>query len=140
MSGDFDIIAENDDAFADAMTKCGFVADERVGRLRGGFYHPDHPEYGIELVSGPAFDGRMDRSRLLRPVFRHNHSLALPSFEDLIADRLGQHAIASRSDDSRLRQAKLLLTMAQSIDMHYLERRAIEEGGDLSLLNTAGKR
>lgn len=135
MSGDFDIIAENDEVFADAVVQGGFVADERVGRLRGGFYHPDHPEYGVELVSGPPFNGRMDRSRLLRPVFRNNHSIALPSCEDLIADRLGQHAVASPSDDSRLRQARLLLTMAQSIDMHYLECRVAEEGGDFSLLD-----
>lgn len=135
MSGDFDIVAGNDEAFARAMASAGFKSEERLGRLLGGFYHPDYPEYGIELVSGLLFDGRTDRQRVLQPVFRDNHTLTLPPFEDLIADRLGQHAIAPVSDDSRLRQAQMLLSMAKSIDMHYLERRVNDEGGDLRLLD-----
>lgn len=135
MSGDFDIVAGNDAAFARAMEFAGFQPEERLGHLLGGFYHPDFPEYGVELVSGLLFDGRAERQRVLQPVFRNNHSLTLPAIEDLIADRLGQHAIAPVSDDSRLRQAQMLLTMAKSIDMHYLERRVSDEGGDLRLLN-----
>ena len=135
MSGDFDVVAGNDEAFARAMTAAGFQEEERLGRLLGGFYHPDFPEYGIELVSGQLFDGRTDRQRVLQPVFRNNHSLTLPPFEDLIADRLGQHAIAPSTDDSRLRQAQMLLTMAKSIDLHYLEKRVHDEGGELRLLD-----
>ncbi|MBC2664227.1 hypothetical protein H7F51_01705 [Novosphingobium flavum] len=135
MSGDFDVVAGNDEAFAHAMELAGFKADARPGRLQGGYYHPDFPEYGIELVSGPAFDGRSDRGRVLKPVFRGEHSLTLPAIEDLIADRLGQHAVASPSDDSRLRQAQMLLAMAKSIDLPYLERRVAEEGGDFGLLD-----
>lgn len=135
MSGDFDIVAGNDEAFARAMEAAGFQIDARTGKLLGGFYHPAFPEYGVELVSGPAFDGRADWTRVLKPVFRGYNSLTLPAFEDLIADRLGQHAVAGPGDDSRLLQAQLLLAMAKSVDMDYLERRVMEEGGDLDLLN-----
>lgn len=135
MSGDFDIIAGNDAAFARAMEAAGFRIDARVGRLLGGYYHPDFPEYGVELVSGPAFDGRADWARVLKPVFRGENSLTLPAFEDIIADRLGQHAVASQSDDSRMQQAQMLLAMAKSVDMEYLKRRVNEEGGDLGLLD-----
>lgn len=72
---------------------------------------------------------------MLKPVFRGDNSLTLPAFEDLIADRLLQHAVAGPGDDSRLLQAQLLLAMAKSVDMDYLERRVKEEGGDLDLLN-----
>lgn len=135
MSGDFDIIAGNDAAFARAMATAGFKIDEREGKLLGGYYHPDFPEYGVELVSGPAFDGRADWTRVLKPVFRGENSLTLPAFEDLIADRLGQHAVAGSGDDSRMHQAQMLLAMAKSVDMDYLQRRVNEEGGDLGLLD-----
>lgn len=60
--------------------------------------------------------------------------LILPSFEDLTADRLGQHAVASASDDSRLKQAQMILSMAESLDLDYLSRRILQDGGDISLL------
>lgn len=135
MSGDFDIIAPDDEAFLDAMVGNGFLKEDRAGQMPKGFYHPEHPEYGFELVTGPPFDGRSDPGRLVRPVMREGHELVLPAFEDMIADRLAQHAIASLSDDSRLRQARMILTMAKDIDMHYLERRVAEEDGDLNLLD-----
>jgi hypothetical protein len=135
MSGDFDIIAEDDIAFAEALEQAGFVIDRRPGRLRGGFYHPDFPEYGVEQVSGPPFDGRSDRERLFVVRFHGEHSLTLPAFEDLIADRLGQHAVASASDPSRLLQAQAILSIAKEVDVHYLKQRVIEEGGDLNLLD-----
>lgn len=72
---------------------------------------------------------------MLKPVFRGENSLTLPAFEDLIADRLGQHAVAGSGDDSRMHQAQMLLAMAKSVDMDYLQRRVNEEGGDLGLLD-----
>lgn len=135
MSGDFDIIAPDDQALSDAMVTNGFLVENRIGEMPKGFYHPQHPEYGFELVAGPAFDGRSDPDRLVRPVMRDGHELALPSFEDMIADRLAQHAVASASDDSRLHQARMILTMAKHIDLHYLKRRVAEEDGDLNLLD-----
>ncbi|MBY0335316.1 MAG: hypothetical protein K2X11_01800 [Acetobacteraceae bacterium] len=61
-------------------------------------------------------------------------AIALPPVEDLIADRLGQHAVASPTDDSMLEQAKLLVSIAESLDLAYLETRVRQEGGDFSLL------
>ena len=72
--------------------------------------------------------------RLLGP-WKLRVSRSLPAFEDIIADRLGQHAVASQSDDSRMQQAQMLLAMAKSVDMEYLKRRVNEEGGDLGLLD-----
>lgn len=133
MSGDFDVIAGNDEAFDEALKSAGFKADERVGKLYGGYYHPGFPRYGVELVAGPLFDGRADPERLIRLTARDG-SIVVPSIEDLIADRLGQFAVASASDESRLNQARALLRMAKGIDRHYLTRRIVEEGGDPTLL------
>lgn len=133
MSADFDIIAADDAAFNAAMASAGFVPEDGAGMKLGGWYHPSFPQYGVELVSGPLFDGRADWNRLFRLDVREG-SLVLPCVEDLIADRLGQHAVASRGDASRLLQARALLRMAQHVDRHYMERRIREEGGDPSLL------
>jgi hypothetical protein len=99
-----------------------------------GYYHPDHAAYGVELVSDALFDGLSDPGKLLRMTLRDG-ALVLPSFEDLIADRLGQHAIASPSVDSRLRQARLIFAMAQSLDLAYLVTRIEQDGGDPNLLS-----
>lgn len=134
MSGDLDILAPNDEALADALVGAGFVSDERSGRLFGGFYHPRFPRYGVEAVSGQLFDGKAARDRLIRVAIQPGHEVVIPSFEDMIADRLGQHAIASPTDDSRLQQALLIYRLAESIDSDYLKRRVAEEGGDVNLL------
>src|SRR5208283_1110543 len=63
-----------------------------------------------------------------------SREIPLPSIEDMIADRLGQYAVASPADDSRLRQAILLFWIADELDRDYLLRRVGEEGGDPSLL------
>jgi hypothetical protein len=86
-------------------------------------------------VTGPAFDGRSDRERAIRVEFKPDSALILPAVEDLIADRLAQYE-ANRRDPSRLNQGELLFQVAETIDMDYLKRRILEEGGDLSLLST----
>ena len=63
MSGDLDLYTPSDAALETALRQSGFVLEERCGRLAGGFYHPDFPEYGVEAVSGQLFDGRADKSR-----------------------------------------------------------------------------
>lgn len=115
MSADFDVIAADDDAFASAMQAAGFVAEGGIGHLAAGFVHPDHPAYVIEQVSGPLFDGRADGRRLIRLSFTPESDVVIPAVEDLI-DRLAQHAVASKSDDSRLRQAISLFQKADAID------------------------
>jgi hypothetical protein len=134
MSADFDIVASDNSAFDKAMTSNGFVSEDRSGRLLRGYYHPEFPAYGVEQVSGPLFDGRADPQRLICLEVRDGNSIVLPAIEDLIADRLAQHSIASKSDMSRLLQARALLRMAKEVDRHYLYRRIVEEGGDPDLL------
>lgn len=105
-----------------------------VGRLLGGWYHPDFPAYGVEQVTGPLFDGLADQSRLLRLTVREGAAITLPAIEDLIADRLGQQAVAGASDTAMLEQARLMFTLAKELDCTYLARRIVEEGGDPSLI------
>jgi hypothetical protein len=133
-SGDFDVVAANDHAFKAAMIAHGFRPEDAAGYLLGGFYHPDFPAYGIEQVSGALFDGRSDRKRLVRMTVKPPGVIVLPPIEDMIADRLAQHAIAAPSDDSRLRQARTLFRLARGPDICYLLRRISDEGGDPALL------
>lgn len=133
-SGDFDIVAAWDAEFDRAILSHGFKAEDRSGQLKIGYYHPDHPSYGFQQVSGDLFDGHADRGRLVHIQVVPQGKITLPAIEDMIADRLGQHAIASPSDDSRLRQARALFVLGQGIDPVYLQRRIIEEGGNPALL------
>jgi hypothetical protein len=135
MSGDLDLYASNDEALDQCLLEAGFLADERVGRLRGGYYHPRFERYGIESISGQLFDGLVERDRLIRISLDGDKGIIIPSFEDMIADRLGQYAGGRKSDDSRLQQARLLFKLAENLDLDYLKRRIGEEGGDYQLLN-----
>jgi hypothetical protein len=49
-SGDFDIVAGDSAVMAACMAEQGFVAEDRPGRLRVGWYHPDHPLFGFQQV------------------------------------------------------------------------------------------
>lgn len=80
------------------------------------------------------FDGRADRSRLIRVVFEDGKGIVIPSFEDMIADRLGQYAASSGRDPSRLAQARLLYRLADDLDLGYLRVRIADEGGNIDLL------
>jgi len=133
-SGDFDIVAGRGPAFHAAMLEQGFQPEDRPGRLRIGYYHPEHPGYGFQQVSGPLFDGRSDRTRLVRMEIVPPGQVTLPAIEDLIADRLGQHAIASPTDTSRLDQALALFGLAETLDRAYLLQRIRDDGGDPALL------
>jgi hypothetical protein len=134
-SGDFDIVAARDEAFDQVMLSHGFRAEDRSGHLLVGYYHPDHPAYGFQQVSGDLFDGLAERHRLVHILVTPQSEITLPAIEDLIADRLGQHAVASPTDDSRLRQARSLFLLGQDIDLAYLRRRVTEESGDPALLD-----
>ncbi len=134
MSADFDVVAADDEAFKQAMVGAGFTPEGGRGHLAGGFYHEFYPGYTVEQVSGPLFDGRSDGKRLIRLNVRDGSSIVIPPIEDLIADRLAQHSVASKADDSRLLQAQALFKMAEGIDRHYLKKRIVEEGGDPALV------
>ena len=134
MSGDMDIVAGNDRALEECLVAAGFLVDNRPGRLKGGYYHPEFSQYGVEAVSGPLFDGQADRKRLIQIALDDKHNVVIPSFEDMIADRLGQYAVANPLDDAFLRQARLIFKLADTLDMDYLRKRVVEEGGDIALL------
>jgi hypothetical protein len=134
MSGDLDLYAPSDAALEAALLHSGFVREDRHSRLAGGFYHPEFPEYGVEAISGQLFDGRADKTRLIRVLFQGEKGIVIPSFEDMIADRLGQYAASSERDHSRLAQAQLLFRLAEDLDLRYLHIRIADEGGDFALL------
>lgn len=133
-SADFDVVAVGDQQFNAAMAEHGFQREDRPGHLLIGFYHPDHPGYGFQQVSGPLFDGQSDQTRLFRMAVTAPGEITLPSIEDMIADRLGQYAAAPPSDTSRLQQAKALFSLAETLDNDYLLDRIIAESGDPTLL------
>ena len=136
-SADFDVVAGQDEVFNAAMAEHGFVREDRVGHLLFGFYHSEHPGYGFQQVSGALFEGRADRGRLVRLAASAAGEIALPAIEDMIADRLAQHAAmeGKGSDDSRLVQARVLFSLARTIDRDYLLRRIMDEGGDPAVLD-----
>ncbi|MGI4798335.1 MAG: hypothetical protein ACRYG8_30690 [Janthinobacterium lividum] len=133
-SADFDLVAIMDDAFERAMLAEGFLHESRLDHLLIGYYHPTHPTYGFQQVSGDLFDGMADRKRMVKLAVKAPGHITLPSIEDMIADRLGQHATAGPTDDSRLRQARALFELAQTPDLEYLRRRIGDENGDPALL------
>ncbi len=133
-SADFDLVVAADDAFHEILLAHGFVPEDRQGKLRVGYYHPDHPQFGWQLVTGPLFDGRSDKGLAVRVEIAKGSAVMLPPIEDLIADRLAQYEV-NRHDPSRLHQAELLFQVADRLDMAYLRRRVLDEGGDISFLD-----
>lgn len=129
MSADFDVVAGNDIAFGEAMAAAGFVDDTKAVHGLGGWYHPAHPQFAVEQVSGRYFDGRADKARCLKLTVRDGAAIVLPSVEDMIADRLGQHEVAG-GDMSMLEQARALYVLAEGLDLAYLCRRIVEESGN----------
>jgi hypothetical protein len=135
MSGDFDLVAADDAALDAALRQGGFRREDRHGHLLVGYYHPSHPGYGFQHVSGRLFDGASDPGRiLLLAITPDGAAVALPAFEDMIADRLAQAALAPPTDPSRLLQARALFRLAPSLDLAYLQKRVAHEGGDFALL------
>ncbi len=103
--------------------------------LHVGYMHPDHPDLGWQLVTGPLFDGRSDMSKRIAIELKPDSELTLPAWEDLIADRLGQFAAQDgKSHHELVDQARLLFRLAGELDQDYLKRRVAEDGGDLNLL------
>jgi len=97
--------------------------------------HPDHPDLGWQLVTGPLFDGRSDESKGIGIELKAGGELTLPAWEDLIADRLSQFAAQDgKSHHELVDQARVLFQLAGGLDEDYLKRRVAEDGGDLSLL------
>lgn len=105
LSGDFDIVAASDNAFDEAMRAHGFRREDRHGKLHVGWYHPGHPRYGFQQVSTRLYDGRGEAERSIRVVMASDSAVVLTAVEDLIADRLGQYAVAAAIDRGSNRPA-----------------------------------
>jgi hypothetical protein len=133
-SGDFDVIAAADEVFDGVMADHGFRPEDRAGHLLIGYYHPDVPTIGVQLVSGRLFEGRTDPQHITLLPIENGGTIALAPIEDMIADRLGQYAASDDRDDEMLEQATLLFKLAGHIDREYLIKRALEETGDPALL------
>lgn len=137
MSADFDVVAGDDAAFDKAMAAAGFVDDDKAVHGQGGWYHPAHPQFAVEQVSGGYFDGRADKARCLKLTVCEDAAIVLPAIEDMIADRLGQHEVTS-GDTSMLEQARALYALAEGLDLDYLYRRIVEESGNPAHLGLLG--
>jgi hypothetical protein len=138
-SGGFDLVAVGEDIIGDALLEVGFRCEDRRGVRLGGFYHPDLL-IGVEFVTGPLFDGRTDMGRLRLVVVDEEEDarVIFPPAEDLIADRLGQYASDPKGRDDMLEQARLLVLLAEGLDLNYLRRRVVEEGADPGLVDHLG--
>ena len=133
-SGDMDFVADDLTAMDRCLREHGFLREDRAGHLLVGWYHPEHPLFGFQQVSGDLMDGRAARDRLVWIEVPPGLLVGLPAIEDVIADRLGQHSVASPTDQAMCLQAMALLMTAPRIDVPYLRRRVAEEGGDLDLV------
>jgi hypothetical protein len=135
-SGDFDLVAVHEEIIGAALVEVGFRREDRRGVRLGGFYHPEIL-IGVEFVTGPLFEGRTDPDRLQLVVVDEasNARVIFPPIEDMIADRLAQHASDPKGRGDMLEQARLLASLAENLDLAYLRRRVAEEGGDPGLVD-----
>ncbi len=82
-SGDFDLVASNEAVFREILLKHGFQDEKGQGRagsvLHVGWMHPNHPDLGWQLVTGPLFDGRSDKSRGIAIKLKPDSELTLPA-------------------------------------------------------------
>lgn len=132
-SADYDIVAVGDDLLAEIFERHGFRKEDRKGHLHRGWYHPDHPGFGWEIVGTTLYDGHSDVTRETRLKFEPDGEIVLPPIEDVIADRLAQYA-GNPTHDELLHQARALKLLAPELDMEYLNKRVAAEGGDVALL------
>lgn len=139
MSGDFDVVAANEDAFEGALQALGFLRENRAGRLQRGYYHPDLA-IGVEIVGRSLFEGKADQARIKVVEFSDDSSVLVVAPEDLIADRMAQFASSPQGVKDMLEQAMALLLLAKEVDEAYLDKRIGEETSgeyDLAFLKNA---
>lgn len=95
-----------------------------MGQSTRGWVHPNLA-LGFEVVASDLLDGNADRSRLGRIDLGEDGTAAFLSVEDMIADRMGQHA--SGSAPGMLEQARTLYRLHPDADLAYLEERIRQE-------------
>lgn len=120
-SGDFDVITAAGEVLEEILIELGFERPQGVGQLLRGVIHRGM-NMGVEVVSGPAFDGKADRERMLLLELGQG-KIIIPALEDIIADRLGQFSSTPRGIQSMLDQAVSLYRLASELDEEYLDKR-----------------
>lgn len=139
-TGDFDLVAPDQDAIENALVDVGFRREDRPGRLMRGLYHP-RLNIGVEVVGSRLFDGAADPDRAI-DIEVLDYRVRIAAIEDMIADRLGQYAGNPSGSADMLDQAVKLWQFAprSEIDETYLDRRIREEtAGDWSLADLKSK-
>lgn len=126
-SGDLDLVSASDAALAEALQTVGFLREERHGRRRGGWYHPDLP-IAVDCVSSRYFDGLGDRNRL-RIIGMPNGEVLMAPIEELVIDRYLQWEASDRRDAELRDQALILFDLADKLDDAYVRRRIVQELG-----------
>jgi hypothetical protein len=133
-SGDFDVVSPAaQDVLEQALLRRGFERPAGIGVLLRGLHHPKLL-IGVEVVSGDLFDGAADIQKVVLVQVEGEKTIALPSVEDMIADRVGQFSCTNK-DLEMLGQAVILYKIARdnletAIDEGYLDARIRTETGD----------
>jgi hypothetical protein len=126
ISGDFDFFTEDQQLFEGLLIQRGFVRPSGVNVLLRGVHHPVL-DIGLEVVSGPVFDGAVPSERPALFEIDGKGSLSVISVEDIIADRMGQCASHEPSNQEMLDQAVSLFQIATDLDEDYLDKRISAE-------------
>lgn len=131
-SGDFDLICEVPAQLREVLIRNGF--EPMMANPSSALIHRG-TGMAVEVVSGPLFDGRSDRRRLML-VSVGAGTIQVPPVEDMIADRMGQDASAPRGVPAMREQAIALYKVAENLDLSYLDRRIQEESVSTHSLQT----
>ena len=124
VSGDFDLASPVQNAVEKELRAVGFQRP-RTGQLMRGLVHPDLL-FGVEVVATVPFGGKADKDRYLL-VDTGSGVVQMIAPEDIIADRMGQHASPPGGDPEMLGQAVAVYKLADSLDLDYLEKRIQDE-------------
>ena len=135
-TGDFDIVTPAQPDFEEELQRVGFVRPSGPGKATRGWIHPDLA-LGFEVVADTLLDGEADRDRLVLIDLAPDGIAAFVSVEDMIADRMGQHA--SGTAPEMLDQARRLFILHADADLAYMERRIrYETAGEYGVADLQG--
>lgn len=119
-TGDFDISTGAQEAFEEELQHHGFIRPSGAGMATRGWIHPEL-KLGFEVVTSTLLDGMAERERVQMIDAGEGASVSVISLEDIIADRMGQHA--SGSAPTMFAQAKELFNLYPQADFGYMETR-----------------
>jgi hypothetical protein len=123
MTGDIDLTSPVQPELEEELIALGFTKPVGLGHTPLGWVHPEL-KLGFEVVASTPLDGAVDRARIAL-VDLETGAFAIIPVEDLIADRMGQHA--SGTAPEMLAQATSLFKLHPDLDRAYLERRIRQE-------------